>query len=149
LLAGDLSVTRLGYKLFGIPQGGKRMSTTIIVFASIGILFHTLAFVLESLLFMRPAVYKRFQSRNEEEAKAARLFAFNQGFYNLFLAAGCLAGLLLWHHGIALVGATLVMFTCACMLGAALVLLYTSRRMWRPALYQGLPPAMVLGLYFF
>jgi putative membrane protein len=124
------------------------MSTTIVIFASIGILFHTLAFVMESLLFMRPAVYKRFQSQNEEQAKAAQLFAFNQGFYNLFLAAGCLIGLVLWNQGNAVVGATLVMFTCASMLGASLVLIYTSRKMWRPALYQGLPPAIVLGMYF-
>lgn len=125
------------------------MSIAIVIFASIAILFHVLAFALESLLFMRPAVYRRFQAQNEEQARAAQLFAFNQGFYNLFLAAGALAGLVIWRNGNEAVGATLVMFTCASMLGAALVLLYTSRRMWRPALYQGLPPAIVLGVYFF
>jgi putative membrane protein len=124
------------------------MNTVIVIFASIAILFHALAFVLESLLFMRPQVYRRFQSQNAEQAQAARLFAFNQGFYNLFLAAGCLGGLLLWRQGHETAGATLVMYTCAYMVGCALVLLYTSRRMWRPALYQGLPPAIVLGMYF-
>lgn len=124
------------------------MTTTMIVFASIAILFHLTAFALESLLFMRPAIYRRFQSKNEAEAKAARLFAFNQGFYNLFLAAGCLAGMLVWLQGMSMVGATLVVYTCAFMVGCALVLLYTSLQMWRPALYQGLPPAIVLALYF-
>jgi putative membrane protein len=125
------------------------MSTVIVIFASIAILFHVLAFVMESLLFMRPQVYKRFQCQDEAQAQATRLFAFNQGFYNLFLAAGCVAGLLLWRQGNAVAGATLVMFACACMLGAGLVLLYTSPgRMWRPALYQALPPAIVLATYF-
>jgi putative membrane protein len=125
------------------------MTATILIFAGVAILFHVMAFVLESLLFMRPAVYRRFQAQNQEQARATQLFAFNQGFYNLFLAAGCAAGLVIWRQGDAVVGSTLVMFTCACMLGAALVLLYTSRRMWRPALYQGLPPAIVLAAYFF
>lgn len=124
------------------------MTTLMIVFASIAILFHLAAFVLESLLFMRPVVYRRFQSKNEEQARAAQMFAFNQGFYNLFLASGCLAGMLIWMQGMSMVGATLVLYTCAFMVGCALVLLYTSIRMWRPALYQGLPPAIVLGLYF-
>ena len=123
------------------------MNNIILVFAVLAGLFHVLAFVLESLLFMRPAVHRRFNAKTTEQAEATRLFAFNQGFYNLFLAAGCFGGLWLWYSGNAVIGSTLVLFTCACMLGAALVLL-GSTRMLRPALYQGLPPAIVLGMYF-
>lgn len=123
------------------------MSTTILIFALVAALFHLLAFTLESLLFMRPTVHKRFNARTPEEAQATRLFAFNQGFYNLFLTIGCLLGLWLWHQGNITVGSTLVLFTCASMLGAAMVLLYSSPKMLRVALYQGLPPAIVIGSY--
>lgn len=125
------------------------MTTAILAFALIASLFHLLAFVLESLLFMRPKVHKRFGTHTTEEAQAARLFAFNQGFYNLFLAAGCLGGLALWQLGDATVGATLVMFSCACMAAAGLVLLASAPNKASAALMQALPPAFVLGLYFF
>lgn len=125
------------------------MNTIIVISAVVAALFHLLAFVLESLLFMRPAVHKRFNARTTEEAQSARLFAFNQGFYNLFLTLGCLCGLVLWYQGIETVGSTLVMFTCASMFGAGCVLFYSSPKMLRVALYQAIPPAIVLGMYFF
>ncbi len=124
------------------------MTTAMIVFATIACLFHLMAFVMESLLFMRPAVYKRFNAKTRQEAEATRLFAFNQGFYNLFLVAGCVGGMLMWQAGAYVEGGTLVLFTCACMVGAGCVLFYSSPRMWRVALYQAVPPGIVVGLYF-
>lgn len=123
------------------------MSTVILIFALIAALFHLLAFTLESILYMRPAVHRRFNAKTPEEAQASRLFAFNQGFYNLFLTLGCLLGLVLWHQGQVTVGSTLVLFTCASMLGAASVLFFSAPGMLRVALYQGLPPAIVIGSY--
>ncbi len=124
------------------------MQTVILIFAVLAALFHVMAFVMESLLFMRPQVHKRFGAQTPEQAEATRLFAFNQGFYNLFLATGCFVGLGLWYTDHVIVGSTLVLFSCACMLGAALVLLSSAPGMLRPAIYQGLPPAIVLGSYF-
>lgn len=119
------------------------MTITVWVFALLACMFHVMAFVLESLLFMRPKVHKRFGAKTTQEAEVLRLFAFNQGFYNLFLAAGCLGGLIGWELGHYAVGATLVLFTCGCMTGAGLVLLASAPNKASAALMQAVPPAMV------
>jgi putative membrane protein len=53
------------------------------------------------------------------------------------------------HTGDEVVGRTLVVFGCLCMLGAALVLVLTDRRMARAAVMQGLFPliAVVAALF--
>jgi putative membrane protein len=93
---------------------------------------------------MRPSVYKRFGALTTEDAEAKRLVAFNQGFYNLFLAAGVLAGLALLHSGgNVVVAQTLVLFCCACMFGAGVVLMFSGgRRMLRAAVIQALFPLL-------
>ena len=122
------------------------MNTVIVIFASIAILFHALAFVLESLLFMRPQVYRRFQSQNAEQAQAARLFAFNQGFYNLFLAASTVVGIVLAAGNDVGRDWALVAVCCTFMVGAALVLIVSERRMIRAAAIQGTAPLAALLL---
>ena len=119
------------------------------IFAGIAAALHVLIFCMESLWFMRPQVYKRFGANSAADAEARRLFAYNQGFYNLFLAIGCGLGLvLLQMPDYVVAGRTLVLFTCASILGAGLVLLYSGgSRMLRAALMQGLPPALAIGLY--
>lgn len=92
-------------------------------------------FYLESVAFSR--VYHRFGLHSPAEAAVAGGFAFNQGFYNLFLALGVVAGLYLGDR-------SLVWFGCAVMIGAGLVLVGSSRRMWRAALIQAAPPAIAL-----
>ncbi|MDX1496804.1 MAG: DUF1304 domain-containing protein [Salinisphaeraceae bacterium] len=123
------------------------MTITMLALAIFACLFHLLAFVLESCLFMRPQVHKRFGARSTEQAEAARLFAFNQGFYNLFLVIGCVTGIVAWDLGHDLVGSTLVLFTCASMAAAGLVLLISAPNKLSAALMQGLPPALVIILY--
>src|SRR5687768_8095166 len=68
------------------------------LFAWIAVVFHVAAFVMESVLFERPAV-QRFLLGRTEAAPGVRLWAFNQGFYNLFLAAGPAAGLIAGYAG--------------------------------------------------
>ena len=53
---------------------------------------HVWFFVVESLLFGRPGVAARFGLRTDEQIAAVRPMAFNQGFYNLFLAIGIVVG---------------------------------------------------------
>jgi putative membrane protein len=60
---------------------------------------HVWFFVLESVLFGRPGVAARFGLRTEEQIAAVRPMAFNQGFYNLFLAIGIAAGIALIAAG--------------------------------------------------
>ena len=99
---------------------------------------------MESLWFMRPHIHKRFGAATREDAEARRLFAFNQGFYNLFLAFGVFIGLAMLHAGgNPVVGETLVLCSCASMLGAAIVLFFSAgRRMLRAAVMQGAFPLL-------
>jgi putative membrane protein len=74
------------------------------------------------------------------------LFAFNQGFYNLFLAIGTFAGLGLVLAGHARSGLTLVSWNCLSMVGAAIVLVTSAPQMRRGALIQGAAPLLFLVL---
>lgn len=111
-------------------------------------LIHVMIFAMESLLFTRPAVHRRFGVRAEEVA-AVRPWAFNQGFYNLFLAAGALGGLFVLWGGAESAGRAVVVFACASMLAAALVLLATNLRMASAAAVQGLAPLVALAFVVF
>ena len=116
-------------------------------FALLAALLHVLIFCMESLWFMQPKVHKRFGAATPADAEARRLFAFNQGFYNLFLALGIFVGLAMLHFGgNAMVGQTLVLFNCACMLGAGAVLFFSAgRQMLRAAVMQGIFPLLAWG----
>jgi putative membrane protein len=113
------------------------------VAAALAGLIHVLFFCMESLWWTKPAVYRRFRS-TETQAQTTKALAFNQGFYNLFLAAGTLGGLALIATGHRGAGMVLVTWNCAFMLGAAVVLAASSTQMLRGALIQGLPPLVFL-----
>ena len=101
-------------------------------------------FILESVKWGQPSVNRIFQV-SSEQAEANRLFAFNQGFYNLFLAVGLAIGLLLKSYGTHLAaGQALIVFTCFSMLAAAIVLVISAPRAIWGALIQGLPPLAAL-----
>ena len=105
---------------------------------------HVWFFVLESVLFGRPGVAARFGLRTEEQIAAVRPMAFNQGFYNLFLAIGIAAGIALIAAGSEVAGRAVVLFCCACMVGAGVILFATSRRFLQAALVQALPPLVAI-----
>lgn len=63
------------------------MHPIVIGGAVIAALVHAWFFVLESLWFMRPRVFRRFGLASESDARIVRSFAYNQGFCNLFLAS--------------------------------------------------------------
>jgi putative membrane protein len=113
------------------------------VFAVVGVLVHVGAFVMESLLFRRPAVQRLFLGRSDVEP-GVFLWAFNQGFYNLFLAAGPVAGLIMYHAGHAAAGTALVLYGCAFMAAAGAVLVVSDRKLWRGAIGQSGPPLIAL-----
>lgn len=115
------------------------------VAAAIAGLVHVLFFCMESLWWTKPAVYRRFRS-TEAEALVTRSLAFNQGFYNLFLAAGALGGLVLVATGHGGAGMILAAWSCASMLAAAVVLAASSPQMLRGAAVQGLPPLVFLAV---
>jgi putative membrane protein len=108
-------------------------------------LVHVLIFCMESVLWTTPGVRARFR-QSPEQAEATRLFAFNQGFYNLFLALGTFAGLVAVLTGHPRVGWTLVYWNCAFMLGAAFVLAASAPGMRRGAVTQGAAPFLFFAL---
>lgn len=118
-------------------------------FALLAAALHVVVFCMESVWFMRPGVHRRFGAATTADAEARRLFAFNQGFYNLFLAIGILVGLALLHSGGSVtVGRTLVLFNCACMVGAGGVLfLSAGRQMARAAFIQAVFPLLAWGCW--
>jgi putative membrane protein len=118
-------------------------------FALLAAALHVLVFCMESVWFMQPRVHRRFGAATTADAEARRLFAFNQGFYNLFLAIGIFVGLALLHlGGNVIVGETLVLFNCACMLGAGVVLFFSAGRpMLRAAVIQGIFPLLAWGFW--
>jgi putative membrane protein len=100
-------------------------------------------FAMESMLFGRPAVHRTFGVK-ADQLPAVRPWALNQGFYNLFLAVGALGGLVGLWSGYDVAGRAVVVFACASMLAAAIVLVATNVRMVRGAVIQGLAPLVAL-----
>ncbi|RKH70727.1 DUF1304 domain-containing protein [Corallococcus aberystwythensis] len=121
------------------------MSLLAQVFAVIAALIHVLFFVMESLVFSRPKVWKRFGLKSQADADVMKGMAFNQGFYNLFLALGVLVGVVLVHTGAVASGVAAVMFGCACMLLAAVVLVSSNPKLLRASILQGALPLLAIG----
>ncbi|MDQ1733742.1 MAG: putative rane protein [Pseudonocardiales bacterium] len=122
------------------------MNTVALIAASVAGLLHAGFFYLESIAFSRPETYRRFRVRSADEAAVIRPWAFNQGFYNLFLGIGALVGVVIFAGGRHGEGRALIALATASMLGAAVVLLATDRRMARPAAIQGTFPLIALVL---
>ena len=107
------------------------------IIAGLAALLHVYIFVMESLTWTSPRTRATF-GLSAQEAEATREMAFNQGFYNLFLAIATLLGIVVTATGAAAVGLTLV-------------LLLSSPDKRRAAVTQGFLPllavvATVIGL---
>ena len=117
------------------------------VFAGIAGLIHLVIFLFESVLWNRPSTWKRFGVKNQEEADVLRPMAYNQGFYNVFLALGAGAGLvMLASSNVQQAGAALTIFVLLSMLLASVVLLFSNPKLARAAAFQGVAP--LIGLIF-
>lgn len=119
-----------------------------LIFALLAALLHVYIFTMESITWTRPATWKRFSLTSQADAETTKPLAYNQGFYNLFLAIGALAGIVAIWSGAPQVGWTLVFSSCGSMLLAALVLAASGRKYLRAAVLQGATPllAVVLGI---
>jgi len=106
---------------------------------------HVGFFAMESLLWRRPAVHRLFGVASAEQAETVSFALFNQGFYNLFLAAGAIAGIVYSSDMVARAHHELLVFTAFFMIGAALVLYIGDRRLMHGALVQGMPPLLALA----
>ena len=119
-----------------------------LIFALLAALLHVYIFMMESITWTKPATWKRFSVTSQADAETTKPLAYNQGFYNLFLAIGALVGIIAVAMGAPQVGWTLVFSCCGSMLLAALVLAASGKKYLRPAVLQGTTPllAVVLGV---
>ena len=121
----------------------SRVNAVAQIFAVIAGLIHVGVFVVESLLFGRPHFSALFLIR-EDDVRVIRPWATNQGWYNLFLAAGALGGVVLVNSWDETAGRTLALFACGCMVVAGIVLFVSERRLWRGSLGQAVPPLIAV-----
>ncbi len=119
------------------------LATVVVTLAAA---LHVAIFFMESVAWTRPSVWKVFRLQSQEAADTTRPLAYNQGFYNLFLAVGAVVGLILYGVGQHAAGLALIIFSAACMLAASIVLVTTGRGYIRPALVQGILPLIGLAL---
>ncbi|KLN35905.1 DUF1304 domain-containing protein [Cellulosimicrobium cellulans] len=118
--------------------------------AGVAAAIHVYIFVMESLTWTSARTRATFGT-SREEAEATRELAFNQGFYNLFLAVLVVLGIVLYAADRQDVGLTLVVAGAGSMVAAGLVLILSSPSKARAALVQLVPPLLgvvgvVLGL---
>lgn len=116
-----------------------------LVFAALAAALHVYIFVMESLTWTSPRTRATF-GISEEEAQATKELAFNQGFYNLFLAIVTVVGVVAVGMGHNAVGAALVFAGVGSMLAAAAVLLTSSPDKARAAITQGAFPLIAVVL---
>jgi putative membrane protein len=120
-----------------------------VVFAILAALLHVVIFFMESVLWTRPAIWRRFGLRSQDDAVTIQPMAYNQGFYNLFLAIATALGLLmLASPPVHIVGIGVAGVALASMLLASIVLITSNPRLARAAATQGLAPlvALVFGV---
>ena len=124
------------------------MITAALIFAGLAGLLHVYIWTMESLTWRKPATWKRFGVASQEDAETQALFAYNQGFYNLFLAIMAFAGIagVLKGGACATAGWALILASTASMFGAALVLRSCGKEHTRPASIQGTFPLLAVIL---
>lgn len=130
------------------------MSIIATIVAGLAALLHVYIFVMESVQWTQPRIWRRFGVADQAAAEVTKPMAYNQGFYNLFLAIGVIIGLALFWAGDAgttadVAGRTLVLFSLGSMLAAALVLVTSGAKYLRPALIQGTLPLIGFALFLF
>ena len=121
------------------------MITAGLVFAGLAGLLHVYIFTMESLTWTSPRTRATFGT-TAEEAETTKLLAFNQGFYNLFLAIVTGIGIAAVALGHNAVGAALVFAGVGSMASAAVVLLASSPDKARAAVTQGTFPVIAVVL---
>lgn len=119
------------------------MIVVSLVFAALAALLHIYIFVLESLMWTSVRARGVF-GLTIDEARATQGMAFNQGFYNLFLAIVAAVGIGLVAVGPLAVGAALVFAGAGSMFAAALVLFLSAPDKRGAALKQGLLPLLAV-----
>ena len=119
------------------------MLTAAMVLAVLAAALHVLIFYMESIAWEGPLARKTFGG-TPEEARPHAFYAFNQGFYNLFLALLAIVGIAAWTAGASAVGLTLTFAGAASMLAAAAILFIASAPHRAAAVKQGAFPLLAV-----
>lgn len=118
-------------------------SGVALVMAALAAAVHVFIFYLESIAWTGTLARKTF-GISAQDAATTKALAFNQGFYNLFLAIIVGLGVALLAAGQPLVGATLVFAGAGSMVLASLVLVVSSPDKASAAVKQGLLPVLAV-----
>lgn len=123
------------------------MTVAGLVLAALAAALHVYIFWLESVVWTTRA--RAVFGTTEQEAAATRELAFNQGFYNLFLAVVTAVGIVLAAagtegSGLDAAGTALTLAGTGSMAAAALVLLVSSPGKRGAALKQGVVPLLAV-----
>ena len=116
-----------------------------LIFAGLAALLHVYIWVMESLTWTSARTRATF-GITEEEALATKELAFNQGFYNLFLAIVTIVGIVIGGFELYDAGLALIFAGVGSMLAAAVVLLASSPDKARAAVTQGAFPLIAVVL---
>jgi putative membrane protein len=116
-----------------------------LIFAGLAALLHVYIWVMESLTWTSARTRATF-GISEEEAVATKELAFNQGFYNLFLAIITFTGIVIGGTSRYGIGLALIFAGAGSMLAAAVVLLLSSPDKARAAITQGTLPLIAIVL---
>jgi putative membrane protein len=116
-----------------------------LIFAGLAALLHVYIWVMESLTWTSARTRATF-GISEEEAQATKELAFNQGFYNLFLAIVTVVGIVIGGFGHYSAACALIFAGTGSMLAAAVVLLVSSPDKARAAITQGTLPLIAIVL---
>ncbi len=119
------------------------MGTAGLVLAGLGAALHVYIFYMESLAWTTPSTRAVFGT-TAEEAESSKELAFNQGFYNLFLAVVTGVGIVLTAGDCDDVGRALVLTGAGSMAAAAAVLALGNPARASAALKQGLVPLLAV-----
>lgn len=114
-----------------------------LILAALAAVVHVFIFYLESLAWTGPLARKTF-GFSPQDAATTKALAFNQGFYNLFLAVVVGLGVALLAAGMQLVGATLVFAGAGSMALASVVLVLSSPDKASAAAKQGILPLVAV-----
>lgn len=111
------------------------------VLVGLAALIHVYIFYLESIAWSKPKTWKTFGLRSQADADVVRPMAYNQGYYNAFLALGVVVGLvLLFTPATVQAGFAVTVFAASSMVLAATVLITSSPSLARAAVLQGAAP---------
>ncbi|WP_195840685.1 DUF1304 domain-containing protein [Arthrobacter sp. BL-252-APC-1A] len=122
------------------------MLVTAAIFTLVSAAIHFYFFGLESLRWTVPETMGVYGITAPQDADTTQPLAYILGFYNLFLGVGAVLGVLLLGLGNPVAGLTLISFSTACMVLAAVALLASRWPMARIAMIRGIPALLALVL---